>query len=122
LPESLAKEKKVGLLQRKNFQKAVKAGVKMAYGTDAGVYTHGLNGRQFAYMVQWGMTPLQAIQAATVNAGTLLNWKNEQGQQNVGVLEVGAFADLVAVPVDPLTQVKALEQPAVVVKAGQQVL
>jgi imidazolonepropionase-like amidohydrolase len=122
LPESLAKEKKVGLLQRQNFQKAVKAGVKMAYGTDAGVYTHGLNGRQFAYMVQWGMTPLQAIQAATVNAGTLLNWKNEQGQQNVGVLEVGAFADLVAVPVDPLTQVKVLEQPGVVVKAGQQVL
>jgi len=122
LPESLAKEKKVGLLQRQNFQKAVKAGVKMAFGTDAGVYTHGLNGRQFAYMVQWGMTPLQAIQAATVNAGTLLNWKNEQGQQNVGVLEVGAFADLVAVPVDPLTQIKALEQPAHVIKSGRQVL
>ncbi|MBU0912729.1 MAG: amidohydrolase family protein [Gammaproteobacteria bacterium] len=122
LPESLAKEKKVGLLQRQNFQKAVKAGVKMAYGTDAGVYAHGLNGRQFAYMVQWGMTPLQAIQAATVNAGTLLNWKSEQGQQNVGVLEVGAFADLVAVPVDPLQQVKALEQPAMVIKSGQLVL
>jgi imidazolonepropionase-like amidohydrolase len=122
LPESLAKEKKVGLLQRQNFQKAVKAGVKMAYGTDAGVYTHGLNGRQFAYMVQWGMTPLQAIQAATVHAGTLLNWKNEQGQQNVGVLEVGAFADLVALSVDPLQQIKTLEQPVKVVKSGQQVL
>lgn len=122
LPESLAKEKKVGLLQRQNFQKAVKAGVKMAYGTDAGVYTHGLNGRQFAYMVQWGMTPLQAIQAATVNAGTLLNWRNEQGQQNVGVLEVGAFADLVALSVDPLQQIKTLEQPVKVVKSGQQVL
>jgi imidazolonepropionase-like amidohydrolase len=122
LPESLAKEKKVGLLQRQNFQKAVKAGVKMAYGTDAGVYTHGLNGRQFAYMVQWGMTPLQAIQAATVNAGTLLNWKNEQGQQSVGVLEVGAFADLVALSADPLQQIKTLEQPVKVVKSGQQVL
>jgi imidazolonepropionase-like amidohydrolase len=122
LPESLAKEKKVGLLQRQNFQKAVKAGVKMAYGTDAGVYTHGLNGRQFAYMVQWGMTPLQAIQAATVHAGTLLNWKNEQGQQNVGVLEVGTFADLVALSADPLKQIKTLEQPVKVVKSGQQVL
>ncbi|MCA1930336.1 amidohydrolase family protein [Rheinheimera sp.] len=122
LPESLAKEKKVGLLQRQNFQKAVKAGVKMAYGTDAGVYTHGLNGRQFAYMTQWGMTPLQAIQAATLNAGTLLNWKNEQGLQNVGVLEVGAFADLIAVPRDPLKDITVLEQPALVVKSGQQVL
>jgi imidazolonepropionase-like amidohydrolase len=122
LPESLAKEKKVGLIQRQNFQKAVKAGLKMAFGTDAGVYTHGLNGRQFAYMVQWGMTPLQAIQAATVHAGTLLNWKNEQGQQNVGVLEVGAFADLVALTEDPLQQVKTLEQPAKVIKGGQLIL
>ncbi|WP_337880040.1 amidohydrolase family protein [Rheinheimera sp.] len=122
LPESLEKEKKVGLIQRQNFQKAVKAGVKMAYGTDAGVYQHGLNGRQFAYMVQWGMTPLQAIQAATLNAGTLLNWKNEQGQQNVGVIEVGAFADFVAIKADPLQQIKLLEQPAAVVKAGQLVI
>ncbi len=75
----------------------------MAYGTDAGVYTHGLNGRQLGYMVQWGMTPSQAIQAATVNAGTLLNWKNEQGQQNVGMLEVGAFADLVGSACRPST-------------------
>lgn len=89
LPESLAKEKKVGLLQRQNFQKAVKAGVKMAYGTDAGVYTHGLNGRQFAYMVQWGMTPLQAIQAATVHAGTLLNWKMNKGSRMSAYWKLG---------------------------------
>ena len=69
-------------------------------------------------MVQWGMTPLQAIQAATLNAGTLLNWKNDQGQQNVGVAEVGAFADLIALKADPLQHIKQLEQPAAVVKAG----
>ena len=71
LPESIEKEKKLGQLQRENFQKAVKAGAKMAFGTDAGVYPHGDNAKQFAYMVQCGMTPMQAIQAATVNAAEL---------------------------------------------------
>ena len=119
LPESLAKERTVGLLQRQNFRKAVQAGVKMAFGTDAGVYTHGLNARQLDYMVQWGMTPLQAIQSATLHAGELLNWRNAQGEQYVGVLEPGAFADMVAVKGNPLQQVKLLEQIPVVVKGGQ---
>ena len=64
----LEKERKVGLLQRQNFQRAVRAGVKIAYGTDAGVYPHGWNGKQFVHMVRWGLTPMQAIQSATVSA------------------------------------------------------
>src|SRR6185436_7717872 len=69
------KERQVGRLQRENFQKAVRAGAKMAFGTDAGVYPHGWNAKQFAIMVKWGMTPMQAIQAATVNAADPLGWK-----------------------------------------------
>lgn len=121
LPESLAKERTVGQLQRQNFSKAVKAGVKMAYGTDAGVYSHGLNARQLRYMVQWGMTPLQAIQSATVNAAELLNWRNAQGQLNVGVLQAGAYADMIAVAGNPLQQIELLQQIPVVIKGGQQV-
>src|SRR4029077_5012866 len=68
LPESIEKEKKIGRLQRENFRRAVTAGVRMAFGTDGGVYPHGDNARQFAYMVEYGMTPMQAIRAATVNA------------------------------------------------------
>ena len=118
LPESLAKERTVGQLQRQNFRKAVKAGLNIAYGTDAGVYTHGLNARQFNYMVQWGMTPLQAIQSATFNAATLLNWRNEQGQLNVGVLQTGTYADMVAVKGNPLEQISLLENIPVVIKGG----
>ena len=119
LPESLAKERTVGQLQRQNFRKAVKAGLNIAYGTDAGVYTHGLNARQFNYMVQWGMTPLQAIQSATINAATLLNWRNEQGQLNVGVLQTGTYADMVAVKGNPLEQISLLENIPVVIKGGE---
>ncbi|WP_333608690.1 Xaa-Pro dipeptidase [Arsukibacterium sp.] len=121
LAESLAKERTVGQLQRQNFSKAVKAGVKLAYGTDAGVYTHGLNGRQLQYMVQWGMTPLEAIQSATLHAAELLHWRNEQGQLNVGVLEPGAFADIIAVKGDPLKQISLLQQIPVVIKGGEPV-
>ena len=112
----LEKERKIGLLQRQNFQKAVKAGVKQAYGTDAGVYPHGLNGRQFAYMVRWGMTPLQAIQAATVNAADLLGWKM------VGEIAPGKYADLVAVDGDPLADVTLLEKIPFVMKGGEVVV
>ncbi|MBZ9613114.1 Xaa-Pro dipeptidase [Rheinheimera maricola] len=119
LPESLAKERTVGQLQRQNFSKAVKAGLNIAYGTDAGVYTHGLNARQLNYMVQWGMTPLQAIQSATVTAAELLNWRNEQGQLNVGVLQAGAYADMVAVKGNPLQQITLLENIPVVIKGGE---
>ena len=69
--ESLAKERQVGRLQRERFQAAVQAGAKIAYGTDAGVYPHGTNARQFAKMVEWGMTPMQAIQASTIGNADL---------------------------------------------------
>jgi imidazolonepropionase-like amidohydrolase len=111
--ESLDKEKAIGLKQRQTFQRAVKAGVKMLFGTDAGVYPHGDNGRQFAKMVQWGMTPLQAIQAATSSASEAL------GRNDVGVIQPGRYGDLVAVRGDPLRDVRVLEHVAAVVKGGK---
>ena len=110
--ESLDKERMVGLKQRQTFQRAVRAGVKMIFGTDAGVYPHGDNGKQFAKMVQWGMTPLQAIQAATLNASDAL------GRSDVGVIEPGRYGDLVAVRGDPLRDVSLLEHVDAVVKGG----
>src|SRR3546814_6390369 len=80
-PEKIiAKERLVGRTQRENFRKAVKAGVKIGYGTDAGVYPHGDNGKQFAKMVEWGQTPMQAIQAATVNAAQEIGRADRVGQ------------------------------------------
>jgi len=114
LPESLAKERQVGQVQRNNFQKAHEAGVRMAFGTDAGVYPHGNNGKQFAYMVQYGMTPLEAIQAATVNAAELLGWPGD-----VGAIESGMYADLIAVPGNPLDDIRELENVPFVMKGGQ---
>ena len=111
--ESLDKEKAIGLKQRQTFQRAVKAGVKMIFGTDAGVYPHGQNGRQFAKMVQWGMTPLQAIQAATRNASEAL------GRPEVGTIAPGAYGDLIAVRGDPLANVALLEHVDVVIKGGE---
>ena len=110
--ESLDKERMVGLKQRQTFQRAVKAGVKMIFGTDAGVYPHGQNARQFAKMVQWGMTPLQAIQAATSSASEALD------RNDVGIVEAGRYGDLVAVKGDPLRDVKLLEHVDVVIKGG----
>jgi imidazolonepropionase-like amidohydrolase len=110
--ESLDKERMVGLKQRQTFQRAVKAGVKMIFGTDAGVYPHGDNAKQFAKMVQWGMTPLQAIQAATLRASEAL------GRNDVGVIEPGRYGDLVAVHGDPLADVTLLEHVDAVVKGG----
>jgi imidazolonepropionase-like amidohydrolase len=114
LPESIEKEKQLGQLQRDNFRKAFQAGAKMAFGTDSGVYPHGNNAKQFAYMVQYGMTPMQAIQAATVNAADLLGWKDR-----VGTIEPGKYADLIAVAGDPLSDVHALENVAFVMKGGE---
>jgi imidazolonepropionase-like amidohydrolase len=114
LPESIEKEKKVGRLQRENFRRAFQAGVKMAYGTDAGVYPHGENAKQLAKMAEWGMQPLDAIQAATVNAADLIGWKDK-----VGVLEAGHYADIIAVNGDPLADVKVLQSPVFVMKGGQ---
>ena len=109
----IEKEKKVGRVQRENFKKAVAAGVKVAFGTDAGIFPHGGNGRQFRFMVEWGMTPMQAIQAATVNAADLLGW-----QDKAGAIAVGKLADIIAVTADPLKDVSALEKVAFVMKGG----
>ena len=109
----LDKEVHVGRTQRENFRKAAQAGVKLAYGTDAGVYPHGWNGKQFAKMVEWGLTPMQAIQTATVNAADLLGWSDR-----VGSVQPGRFADLVAVAGDPLADVSTLEHVAFVMKGG----
>jgi imidazolonepropionase-like amidohydrolase len=113
LPESIEKEKKVGRQQRENFRKAFQAGAKMAFGTDAGVYPHGDNAKQFLKMTEWGMKPIDAIQAATVNAADLIGWKDK-----VGVIETGHYADIVAVKGDPLADVKVLEAPVFVMKGG----
>ncbi len=112
-PASLDKERQIGRLQRANFQKAVKAGVKMAFGTDAGVYPHGDNARQFPVMVTYGMTSMQAIQAATVNAADLLGWGGK-----VGRIAPGFYADLIAVDGDPAADVHALERVRFVMKGG----
>lgn len=114
LPESIEKEKKIGRLQRENFARAYKAGVRMAFGTDGGVYPHGDNAKQFAYMVKFGMTPLVAIQAATISAADLLGWSDR-----VGAIEPGKFGDLIAVDGDPLSDVTILEHVKFVMKGGQ---
>ncbi len=109
----LEKEKLVGQLQRENFRKAVQAGIKLAFGTDAGVYPHGWNGKQFAKMVAWGMTPMQAIQPATTRAAELLGWSDR-----VGSITPGHFADIVAVNGNPLTDISELERVTFVMKGG----
>jgi imidazolonepropionase-like amidohydrolase len=113
LPESIEKEKKIGRLQRENFRHAFQSGTKMAFGTDAGVYPHGDNARQFAKMVEWGMKPIDAIQAATVHAAELLGWSAK-----VGSLEPGRYADVIAVSGDPLSDVRVLESVKFVMKGG----
>jgi imidazolonepropionase-like amidohydrolase len=109
----IEKEKLVGRTQRENFRKAVAAGVKVAFGTDAGVYPHGGNGRQFRLMVEWGMTPMQAIQSATVEAAKLLGW-----QDRIGSIGAGKKADIIAVSGDPLKDPTVLEDVAFVMKDG----
>lgn len=111
--ENVDKEKMVGRLQRENFQKAVQAGAKMAFGTDAGVYPHGDNAKQFFYMVKYGMTPAQAIRAATSNAADLIG-----RSKDVGSVEAGKYADIIAVSADPLQDVRALENVGFVMKGG----
>jgi imidazolonepropionase-like amidohydrolase len=100
-------------VQRRGFAAAVKAGAKMTFGTDAGVYMYGLGARQFAYMVRYGMTPMQAIQSATSEAAKALG---KEGQ--VGSLAPGAFGDLVAVSGDPLGDIRTLEHVDGVIKEG----
>jgi len=111
--EYLRKNRETTDVQRERFTKAVKLGVKLAYGTDSGVYPHGHNARQFAYMVRYGMTPMQAIQSATIRAAELLG-----KEATIGSIAPGRFADLVAVKGDPLTDISLLENVSHVMKAG----
>jgi imidazolonepropionase-like amidohydrolase len=112
-PVVIEKERQIGRTQRENFQRAARAGVKMAFGTDAGAFPHGGNGKQFAHMVRWGLTPMQAIQTATVNAADLLG----RGDQ-VGAIAPGLLADLIAVRGDPLKDITELERVHFVMKGG----
>lgn len=112
--EYLRKNRETTLIQRQNFSKAVKLGVKIGFGSDSGVYPHGINARQFAYMVKWGMTPLQAIRAATIDAATLIGHDKE-----IGSLAPGKFADMIAVEGDPLADVRVLESVSGVIKGGE---
>ena len=101
---------------RANIQKAMRAGVKIALGTDAAVYPHGLNAHELGVYVRLGMTPLQAIQSATVNGADLLGWSDR-----VGSIEAGKYADIVAVDGDPLKDVTTLERVKFVMKGGETV-
>lgn len=112
LPENVRKDREIGQVQRDNFRKAQRAGVRMVFGSDAGVMPHWMVPQQFATMVEYGMTPLQAIQAATRNGAEAL------GRNDVGIIEVGRYGDLVAVTGDPTANVRLLERPAAVIKGG----
>jgi len=109
----LDKEKLVGRTQRENFKKAVLAGVKIAFGTDAGVYPHGWNARQFSKHVEWGQTPMQALQSATINSADLLGMKDD-----IGSIRAGKYADIVAVTENPLDKISVLENIQFVMKGG----
>lgn len=110
--EYLRKNRETTDTQRAAFHRAVELGVNLGYGTDAGVYPHGLNARQFANMVKYGMTPMQAIQAATGRAS------EEMGRADVGAIVPGRYADMVAVKADPLKDITTLEAIDHVMKGG----
>ncbi|HEX8570161.1 MAG TPA: amidohydrolase family protein [Caulobacteraceae bacterium] len=114
LEDNLRKDRDIAETQRQGFAKAHRAGVKHVFATDAAVYPHGDNAKQFAVMVRYGMTPLQAIQTATVNAAEALGSHG----RDVGVIEAGRWGDLIAVRGDPLADVRALETTPVVIKSG----
>src|ERR1700736_6019785 len=113
-PDFLAHDRDLGETQRRNFAKAVKAGVKMTFGTDAGVCPYGIGARQFAFMVKYGMTPMQAIQAATVNAADLIGHS-----ELFGSITAGKSADIIAVKGDPLADIRVLEHVDFVMKEGK---
>lgn len=102
--------------QRQVFRKAVNAGVKIAFGTDSGVYPHGTNAKQFAYMVRYGLTPMQTIKSATIDGAHAMSLEN-----NIGSITTGKFADLVAVKGNPLTDITLLENIAGVIKGGKEI-
>jgi len=110
----LQHDEQLGQIQRDNFRKAVAAGAKMSFGTDLGVCPYGTSGKQFAFMVKYGMTPMQAIQAATSNAADLLGHSNEFGS-----IKPGKYADIIAVTGDPLNDIRLLENVQFVMKNGK---
>ena len=112
-PDVLRKNDETTLTQRAAFEKCVAAGVRIAYGTDSGIYPHGLNARQFAYHVRHGQTPVEAIRSATLHAADLMGWSDR-----IGRIEPGLYADLVAVPGDPTHDVSVLEDVRFVMKGG----
>jgi imidazolonepropionase-like amidohydrolase len=112
--ENLNKERQVSKRQRDSFTRAVKAGAKMVFGSDAAIYPHGDNAKQLSRMVRYGMTPLQALQAATINSATLLGREGD-----LGLLKEGYMADIVAVKGNPLEDVSLLEDVAFVMKEGK---
>jgi len=115
VPEDFAsKQPEADEIQRRNFEKAAKAGVRIAFGTDSSVYPHGLNARQFAWQVRYGQTPIEAIRSATVSAAELIGREKE-----IGSLEPGKWADLIAVKGDPLQDVRVLENVSFVMKEGK---
>ncbi|HZG10002.1 MAG TPA: amidohydrolase family protein [Allosphingosinicella sp.] len=114
LEDNLRKDREIAQLQRNNFRAAHRAGVKMVFGSDAGVMPHGSAGGQFRWMVEYGMSPMEAVQAATRNAAQALG-----REKDVGAIAVGRFGDLIAVDGDPMRDVRALEDVDVVIKAGQ---
>ncbi len=110
----LEHDRELGEKHRQNFRKAVQAGVKLSFGTDLGVCPYGSSPKQFAFMVKYGMTPMQAIQAATTNAADLLGHSKE-----IGSIKVGKYADMVAVSGDPLKDIRELERVEFVMKEGK---
>lgn len=114
--DTLRKNTETTQTQRDGFRKAVAAGVNIAFGTDSGVYPHGDNARQFAYMVRYGMTPMQAIQSATIQSARLLGREGE-----LGSIAPGKFADLIAVEGDPIVDIDVLRHVRSVIKSGERV-
>jgi len=111
--ENINKEREVGTRQRQSFTLAVEMGAKVVFATDSGVYPHGDNGKQFARAVRFGMTPVQAIQSATSLTAELLGWEDQ-----VGAIEEGLYADIIAVHGDPLDDISELEDVDFVMKGG----
>jgi imidazolonepropionase-like amidohydrolase len=109
----LRKNDETTLAQRQGFTKCLQAGVRIAFGTDSGIYPHGLNARQFTYQVRCGQSTLEAIRSATLHAAELLRWDDR-----VGRIQAGYLADMIAVPGNPLHDIRLLERPDFVVKDG----
>ena len=113
LEDNLRKDRELGDIQRENFRRAHQAGVKMVYGTDAGIFPHGDNAKQFPYMVRYGMTPMQAIQSATIEAARLLDKHDE-----LGSVAPGKAADLVAMRCNPVEKIECTAEVQWVIRDG----